>query len=350
MLETEHGAAPNPGPQPTGRDSRDAILTYRYLRIAMVAVLVMLGASVLWQGFSADCWLTSVSAYYYTPVRSVFVGSLVAFGAALIAYHGPTPEEEALLNLSGVMSIVVAFVPTGLAQCVVESVAPGATPETSALEAAATTGGVDTGQVIDDVRAAVTNSIWSLVIAGAVASFIAYWFGRSDPDPMGKSAVVQAQLPSWWTGIGRPVLVWACWLIPAVVFAAFLFFRDWFVSHAHSVAAPILVGGLVLYMIFNAALPHSTESFGRLRFHYRWIYRSLAVVLAVLVVLVLAMDLGPAIFALEFAILGVFIVYWSIQSIELRGRTVVAPVASGTPAIASPMRSGDAGESGISSE
>lgn len=54
------------------RTSSDVISTYRYLRLAMILVVLLLGASVLWQTFSTDpfCLQESVSAYYYTAARA----------------------------------------------------------------------------------------------------------------------------------------------------------------------------------------------------------------------------------------------------------------------------------------
>ena len=53
--------------------------TYTYLRLAIVSVLLALGAAVgiqtHYQGWHP---LASVSAYYYTPARAVFVSALVA--------------------------------------------------------------------------------------------------------------------------------------------------------------------------------------------------------------------------------------------------------------------------------
>ena len=95
--------------------TRDVVLTYRYLRGAMIALLLMLLLSVgyqWWWETDHSCWLGSISAYYYTPARSVFVGSLCALGASLIAYKGHSPEEDVLLNFSGFMAFVVAMVPT----------------------------------------------------------------------------------------------------------------------------------------------------------------------------------------------------------------------------------------------
>jgi hypothetical protein len=321
-------------------DVNDAILTYRYLRITMVAVLVMLGASVLWQGFSADCWLSSVSAYYYTPVRSVFVGSLISFGAALIAYRGPTPEEEALLNLSGCMALVVAFVPTRFAQCETNQVVDTLTSGTDATNASDSV----SAAVIRSVDTAVTNNIASLVIAAVVALALVFWV-TSKRGPKGESFDAEPStrfLRRWWNSLaddrshqhprwvrfGRRPLIVICSLIPMAGFLWFLLAPESFAEAAHVTAAITMVVGLILYMFANALLTvHSTK-------YARW-YCSLAVllilVLAGIGTVIWTIGLNRAIFWLEYAILGIFVIYWIVQSFELRGQ-IAAPIQTPNPA------------------
>ena len=95
--------------------TRDVVQTYRYLRGAMVGLLLALLLSVVlqwWLGTDRSCWLGSISAYYFTPARTVVVGTLCALGIALIAYEGHSPEENVLLDFSGFMALLVAAVPT----------------------------------------------------------------------------------------------------------------------------------------------------------------------------------------------------------------------------------------------
>ena len=67
-----------------------------------------------WQIFGQHppCQQTSISAYFYTPVRAVFITALGALGACLIIYRGNSITENIVLNLAGLAAIVVAFVPT----------------------------------------------------------------------------------------------------------------------------------------------------------------------------------------------------------------------------------------------
>jgi hypothetical protein len=88
--------------------------TYRYLRVAVVAMAVLLGVSVgieIVFGPRGGI-LDSISAYYYTPVRGVFVGSLLAVGLGLVAIKGREGPEDIMLNLAGMLAPLVALVPT----------------------------------------------------------------------------------------------------------------------------------------------------------------------------------------------------------------------------------------------
>ena len=67
-----------------------AVRSYRYLRMAIVVVLLALICSVALERAHASRWEESISAYYYTPVHSLFVGALVALGVCLIAIRGST--------------------------------------------------------------------------------------------------------------------------------------------------------------------------------------------------------------------------------------------------------------------
>jgi hypothetical protein len=91
--------------------SQDAIKTYRYLRIGMIGAVVLLAASIAIERSKVDCWQTWISAYYYTPVRAIFVGSMIAVGLSLIVYKGRA-WEDACLNFAGMLAPVVAVVPT----------------------------------------------------------------------------------------------------------------------------------------------------------------------------------------------------------------------------------------------
>ncbi|MET3861700.1 hypothetical protein ABIE38_002636 [Dietzia sp. 2505] len=89
--------------------------TYFVLRMVIAAGALLLPAALLlWVALDPGVTMMgSLSAFYYSPARSLFVGILVAIGVALVAYRGYTRGENALLNGAGILTIVVALVPTG---------------------------------------------------------------------------------------------------------------------------------------------------------------------------------------------------------------------------------------------
>jgi len=86
---------------------------------------VLLGAWVL----DGEALLGSVSTYYYSSMRDVFVGILMATGAFLATYQGHTDRDErlwglisdnALTNLAGLAAFGIALFPTAacdMARC-----------------------------------------------------------------------------------------------------------------------------------------------------------------------------------------------------------------------------------------
>ena len=93
-------------------DSSGTLVTYRYVRLTMVGLAVAIGAALLEQRLDATSFLSSISAYYYTPARGVLVAALFGIGVCLICVRGGTVLEDALLNVAGMLGLVVALVPT----------------------------------------------------------------------------------------------------------------------------------------------------------------------------------------------------------------------------------------------
>ena len=124
----------------------DLLRTYRYLRLAMVLIVILLFISVAtYIGSSSGQMLQSISASYYTPVRAVFVSSLCAIGTCLIVYQGNTDVEDVLLNGSGFFAFIVGFVPTRPEEKCVASAIP------------------------QDVRDAITNNVTALMSVAVIA-------------------------------------------------------------------------------------------------------------------------------------------------------------------------------------
>ena len=96
--------------------------THRYLRLALVVVVFALliavslqSVVVIWQPFQFG-WhpLPSISHAFYTPMRDVFAGSLIAVAVALLALSGRN-RATTLLDVCAVFAPLIAIVPTGIA-------------------------------------------------------------------------------------------------------------------------------------------------------------------------------------------------------------------------------------------
>ena len=78
----------------------------------MLVVVVALAYSIVEEYRRAHCLMGSVSGYYYTPVRPVFIGMMLVIGIALVVIKGRTAFEDACFSIAGLMAPVVAFIPT----------------------------------------------------------------------------------------------------------------------------------------------------------------------------------------------------------------------------------------------
>lgn len=273
--------------------NRDVIFTYRYLRGAMIALLLMLLFSVgyqWWWETGHSCWLGSISAYYYTPARTVFVGSLCALGATLIAYKGHSAEEDVLLNFSGFMAFVVAMVPT--------------TPDFLCGPNAFT-------QSAAEIASAVRNNIWSLIVVTALAAVVAAVIKRKalTADTTGKPNA-------------RTIVVsLVCVSILLVELALFLLLRDRFIALSHGIAAGTMVAGIIGVMILSALRAddrHSGDAGAKYKKIYIGLAAALGFLLAVTVVLALTVTgFEHLILIAEVIIILLFGTYWVIQTQEL---------------------------------
>jgi hypothetical protein len=71
-------------------------------------IIVRLGA-YLFEGIPSN---DSISAYYYTGMRDVFVGTLFAIGVFLFCYRGPNRQDNVLTNIAGLSAIAGGLLPT----------------------------------------------------------------------------------------------------------------------------------------------------------------------------------------------------------------------------------------------
>jgi hypothetical protein len=249
----------------------------------------MLGLSVglEWWATGRRCFQDSISAYYFTPAQSVFVGTLTAIGVCMVVLKGSTEWEDILLNLGGMLLPVVALVPV---------------PEQGGCRSVPV--------LLQDVPAKVANNVGALLVTGVLAL-----------------VVVVAVVLRGGAGDGRSrahlvgIAVAAVTLLIGTVW--FVVDRDSFVARAHYVAAVLVFGCIVGVVVLNARgfrrAHHATARPTRRQFVNRY-----AVIAALMVAAVVGMGLYALLFSWEHWLLWVegtlitlFAAFWLSQTEEL---------------------------------
>jgi hypothetical protein len=266
------------------------VRTYGYLRLALAGLVLLLYAAIAieWWAAGASCVQTSISAYYHTPVQSVFVGVLVTMGVCLIALKGSTNGEDVLLNLAGMLAPAVAFVPTK------------------------DRGDCRSVPLADhDVAHAVANNMPALFVAGGVVAVV---------------ALVLALRQSGGTGLSRMdrlgVLVAAGVMVGGIVW--FSVSRATFVDHAHDVAAIPMFLCIVVVAWLNGRHVQQAVSQGAAppqANRYVTVYRAIATAMLVALVLTVVVALltpwEHAVFWVEIVLITLFAAFWLVQTKEL---------------------------------
>jgi hypothetical protein len=320
-------------------DTDDAVVTYRSLRIAMVAATALLAASIL------QLWVHnhrsfegSVSAYYYTAAHGVFVAAVCALGICLIAYKGHSPTEDVLLDVAGILAFVVAFVPTK-GEHILDPQLP----------------------TRFDASAGVTNNIWALLAAiavgvGAYGFYVAFAERDRAGDVNTRPSERDRQIQQTYTGYAatakkmankRPWLkvlaAFVKWSLPvlsvAIAVAGFLWFlsdpHD-FTEHAHGRAAAVMFGSLTVVVLHYAVYAVVGIKTDPSRRKYSWMYLNLGVVMLATVILAgCAYAEQPAggvkVFSYEVVLLGAFTVFWLVQTWDLWNHDPYADTPAGDP-------------------
>jgi hypothetical protein len=277
-------------PGDTTTHTRDITLdTYRYLRGGMAVMIVMLGAAVIGERLTATCWQTSISAYYFTTAHSIFIAALCALGVQFIVYKGSSDTEDVLLTFAGILAFIVAMVPT--TRPVLLCGRYGLPAE-------------------NEVKHAITNNVWAVVIALVIARVVSWWLYRRTNTARPKSVL-------------GTVSMYILRAVMALGLVALVFFRNWFDSNAHGVAAVIMFLAIIATVVTTAFLVSRQDDAKSPHRHlYYMLYQGIAaamiVTLIAVVVLHFALDSwNHWVIVVETALILEFTVYWVIQTIEL---------------------------------
>lgn len=285
------------------------VASYRYLRLAMVILVVVLAASILFERLRATCLQGSISAYYYTPTHSIFVGALVTIGVALVAIKGRDAVEDLFFNLAGVLAFVVALVPT-------------AQPDKLCSR--------EGGRLEIDTSAMVSNNVPALLVGTALALLLAYGVARKQ----GKA-----------TGIVVPKTTLVGMTLSGLVLVAgvvwYFVWHDNFIRWAHGSTAIAMFVAIWFAVLVNAGWPrpllrvvyrglgvvdlpqHPTQRHLR----YQPWYRGISIfMVAAIAVLFVAGD--HKVFWLEVAEIAPFALFWTLQTLESWESGVAEPAMS----------------------
>ncbi|MGY1755177.1 hypothetical protein [Blastococcus sp. SYSU D01042] len=270
-----------------------AVKTWRYLRVGLIALAVGLAVAVLHARSLAECWQTSISAYYYTPASGVLVGVLVAIGVCLICLRGASDGEDVLLDLAGICAPFIALVPT-----------PNKSRECGKVLVSTSERYLNVG----------TNVTALLVVAWLALAFIAVITVRRKARP-------------------SPVAVrgfWAAVLLVLVANVVFVVFRTFFLSNAHNAAAVLFFVFILANVRLNAFQRYAAEEAVGLtpgRFNrYTRITVAMAAVIAVHVALIIG-DWSHWVLTLEASLIALFVWFWVAQTSE-RWDDGISPIPS----------------------
>jgi hypothetical protein len=290
------------GTKPVKTDTDEYVLrSYRYLRLAIVVLLVGLAAALIGQQWSAGCIEGSISAYYYTPVHGLFIGSLVGTGAAMVALRGRTTVEDTFFNVAGLLAPVVALVPT--------------TRQDVLCDGKALPLNLDR----DDL---VPNSLFALLAAGATILVVTAIIAKSRKS-LGDQAESLKQ--SLLTGVAPSALLIVAGLVTVFVFDQPLYTFMHFGAAVGLFAAIFLAIGSLLSKRFHGVL-HRVLTFGRPKEPYRkpemkYYRRYTGVLIATVPSVIVAALVGRSwIFWVEVVGIASFTLFWIIQTAELWDR------------------------------
>lgn len=261
--------------------------TYRYLRLAIAGCAVLIAVSVTIARIQLGTVLPSISAYFYSPARVAFVGGLIAVSVGILALSG-RGFERTVLDAAALFAPLVAIVPT--------RVTPGTVPGLDAACPAAAESCIPA-----DVIAGVDNGLLTYLVVGVIVLLISVLLARAQ-------GTLRASVPSLLIAFVVIVTVTASWL------AAREFFLDW----AHLIATGIFFGLIAVAALrsirpFDGEQPRSRTV--QLLFGTIGVAIALDVIALVAVAVFTDADaIGSLIFILEFVALGLFVVFWILQT------------------------------------
>lgn len=265
-----------------------SLRTYRYLRIALGAMIVVIFTAVTVATVAQGHLLGSISAYFYTPARSGFVGALIAAAVALLAMSGHR-AERALLDSAGLLAPLIAVVSTPIRSTDVCG------PDASCVPATA----------IPDIE----NGVWTYLLIGTAA-----W--------LTVLVLVLTKTVAW--PVARISLIAATVVLVGIALLWFLA-RDVFLASVHFGAAAaffLLIGTIAVLHLRGR--DDSPDPARWMKVVYAIVAVGMVVVVVIAVIAIAYEQLNPSeeipaippVFTCEVVALSLFLVFWVVQSIQ----------------------------------
>lgn len=283
-----------------------AVKTYNYLRLGMLVAVAALAYSIIeeYRQPGVHRFLGSISGYYYTPARPIFVGAMVAIGFALIVIKGRTWLEDAFLTLAGIMAPIVAFIPTSD-----DTVGVG-------RREMLRIGHYQPDPASRFVPASINNNLHAFVFAGSIAivlvliGFLIQW---------GKRSSTARFTPGTWMGVaGGFALALIGWVLLHENY-------DW-VLDGHARAACAMFAFLAAAAIVNSVLGFKH---GQTNKWYAGAYGFVGAFMIFFGVVFVVWQRhnrsslgGHLVLSIEFVEILLFVIFWAVQTVERWNQTV----------------------------
>ena len=269
--------------------------TYRNLRLAIAGTVIFIGIAVAIAATTGGL-LPSISAYYYTSARNIFVGALIGSAVAILAISG-YGIQRVLLDAAGLCAPLIALVPVPMTNGTVPGYPNPCPGDTLCVPAS----------VVPDV----STSVITYLIAGGIGILVA--FVLTLVRPKGDRVNLRAVIPSFTVAVAILGLVALGW------FGA----RDIFLPLAHIVASVsffTLIAAVAAVNVFEPPTQGDAPPARWKKIAY-WIIASAMVVDLAMTLLASLFGFGadmvpPPVFIGEFISLLLFLAFWVLQTLQ----------------------------------
>lgn len=169
------------------KSSNDLVVSFLAVRRSIGILGLFLPVSLIVYGlFSPDGILDSMSAYYYSPMREVFVGTLCALAVFLWTYEGYRPQpgewlsDRVVARVASLGAAGIALLPTAPMPIFDAEAAPVVEdmPLTCTISQC----------VLGDLAASMIHFLSAAAFFGAMAVFLLFMFTKGGADSAGKRA------------------------------------------------------------------------------------------------------------------------------------------------------------------